>query len=121
MIVNINTTSASDFLKSHWAAIASAGLIVYHYFSPSLTNYLANHPHISFWTFIVAVVIAFYSQSPILPTHARKAPALKPEPQAKDKVPEEPRSEGFTIPAPYGYIDPNALRSDDKYTNMKSE
>ena len=130
MIVNINTTSASDFLKSHWAAIASAGLIVYHYFSPSLTNYLANHPHISFWTFIVAVVIAFYSQSPILPTHAaRKAP--KPVPPPEDYVnrmrAEEPRSpeQGYdprvpasdfvnywNAPAPDGYIDPNARYSD---------
>src|ERR1035437_7500816 len=148
MIVNINTTSASDFLKAHWAAIASAGLIVYHYFSPSLTNYLANHPHISFWTFIVAVVVAFYSQSPILPTHAaRKAPALKPTPQDKEPFvnrmkAEEPRcpEQGYDprqpgpavvvnwngaaagcteeprVPAPDGYIDPNGLRSDYKYT-----
>ena len=56
-----------DYLKLHWASVVVLAGVVWNYASPTVTNYVANHPHLSFWYGLAAVIITFYSKSPLPP------------------------------------------------------
>lgn len=53
------------FLKSHWASVAGLLMAVWAYASPTVTNFITNHPKYSFWFGLASVIITFYWVSPL--------------------------------------------------------
>jgi len=60
-------TQIVDYLKTHWVSVMALVMVVWNYAAPTVTNYVANHPHLSFWYGLAAVVVAFYIKSPVTP------------------------------------------------------
>jgi len=58
--MNIDTIIA--YLKSHWVTILALLTAVWTYASPTVLNYVHNHPQLSFWYGLAAVVVTFYIQ-----------------------------------------------------------
>lgn len=57
--LNISTQS----LTANWGGILGVVLAVWNQYSPTLSNFFTNHPHIALWASIGAMVAAFYVQA----------------------------------------------------------
>jgi hypothetical protein len=66
------------YIVAHWATIAALLVAVWGYASPTVIDYVHNHPHLTFWFGLVVVVITFFWKSPFkYPTPADQVKALE--------------------------------------------
>ena len=63
----MNVQQIADYLKLHWITVMALGAAVWNYASPTVTAYVASHPHASFWYGLAGGVVAFYMKSPLPP------------------------------------------------------
>jgi hypothetical protein len=57
--------TALAYLKAHWVTVLALAMAVWAYAEPTVVDYVHNHPHLSFWYGLVAVVVAFFLKSPV--------------------------------------------------------
>lgn len=55
---------AVAYLKLHWVAVLMLLTAIWKYASPTVADYVHNHPNLSFWYGLAAVIVAFYINSP---------------------------------------------------------
>jgi hypothetical protein len=58
---------AIGYLKAHWVAVVALSMAIWDYAAPTVKQFVATHPHASFWYGLIAVVVAFYLKSPFSP------------------------------------------------------
>ena len=52
------------FCKAHSVWLLALAGAIWAYASPTVIDYVHNHPHLAFWYGLVAVVVAFLMKSP---------------------------------------------------------
>ena len=59
---------AVAYLKLHWVSVLMLLTAVWRYASPTVIDYVHNHPKLSFWYGLVAIIVSFYLGSPVQTT-----------------------------------------------------
>jgi hypothetical protein len=75
---------AVAYLKSHWVTVVMLGVAMWNYAEPTVTDYVHNHPKLSFWYGLAAVVVAFYiRRGTLMTTTASRSTIEQPGQQPK--------------------------------------
>lgn len=69
------------YLKLHWVVVSMFLLTVWNYASPTVKDFIHNHPSYSFLFGLVGVIVAFFWRSPLISQGGVVPMALRPKPQ----------------------------------------
>lgn len=59
--------TAFNYITAHWATTAALLVVIWNYASPTVADYVHNHPHVTFWFGLATVIVTFYWRSPAFP------------------------------------------------------
>ena len=54
----------TEYLKTHWITTLALATAIWNYASPTVTDFVHNHPKYAFWFGLLGIVVSFYIKSP---------------------------------------------------------